>query len=786
MAAYALLVGISEFVDPRLAKLNAPKSDVEAFANVLRDPARGGFDSVVTCIDQELQAIRDQLAALLDDRNPDDMVLLFYSGHGIMTKGQRLFLATGQTSFDRPQARSLAAVEMRDMLEQTRAGKQVVILDCCHSGAFVDGAKGVAQTVTGDTFSSDNAEGQYVLTATDALQFAYDATGALRESEVAPSLSRFTGWLVDAIGKGEAAPDKDRITLDAVFDYLSRRARVEAAGMTPKRFVKRNSGEMVIAKNPAAQPAKLPDEVIAQLDSKDWQVRRDAVVALGKLAEQPDVRALAEKAVVARIGAERDVDVREAMLTLLRRLGTAPPEPRSEVPSPTRHGGMPASTSRLAKWGSLAAGIVVLVLGGSYGLVSLRSGDTPTVGADAAVEQAQQQAAQADAARQAEAQAAQQREAEATRQKEAEAAKQREAEAAAARQREAEAEAARQREADAAQKTAIMEIQRELMLTGFYSGAVDGTLGRATIEALIAFQKRAGLPANGKADDATLEKLKQVVAAQAAARSEVASLTPAQTARARAAEAARRREDQLRDNPGSEFKDCAECPSMITVPAGSVTMGSATSESGRDRDESPQHRATIAKNFAVGKYEVTFAEWDACAADGGCNGYRPPDEGWGRGTHPVVNVSWNDAQSYIGWLRRKTGKPYRLLSESEWEYAARANTVSAYYWGARAGSTMAKFSAGDGTAPVGSYVPNSFGLYDMSGNVSEWAVDCLNRSYGGAPTDGSAWTTGDCDLRALRGGAWNSSPDNLRSANRDWDATGFRVNRNGFRVARGF
>jgi formylglycine-generating enzyme required for sulfatase activity len=311
----------------------------------------------------------------------------------------------------------------------------------------------------------------------------------------------------------------------------------------------------------------------------------------------------------------------------------------------------------------------------------------------------------------------------------------------------------------------------------------------------MAFQTRARLPATGKADDMTLARLKQISAAAAArqAGTDVASVTPG---RAAAPDTARRQTHE----PGSEFKDCAECPAMIALPPGSFTMGSPISESGRDRDEGPEHRVTIPNALAVGKYEVTFAEWDACVADGGCKGYQPPDEGWGRGNHPVVNVSWTDAQSYIQWLRNKTRQPYRLLSEAEWEYAARANTVSAYYWGARAGTTSARFngstipvgsfaparpSPASGTVPVGSYAPNSFGLYDMSGNVSEWAEDCLNRNYDGAPDNGSTWKTGNCDLRALRGGAWNSGSDNLRSANRDWDAIGFRVNRNGFRVARG-
>jgi formylglycine-generating enzyme required for sulfatase activity len=251
------------------------------------------------------------------------------------------------------------------------------------------------------------------------------------------------------------------------------------------------------------------------------------------------------------------------------------------------------------------------------------------------------------------------------------------------------------------------------------------------------------------------------------------------------------RDRRARDNPGTEFSDCTNCPVMISVPAGTFMMGSVP-RTGLDalfgsdsRDEQPAHNVTIASPFAVGKFEVSFAEWDACVADHGCNGYRPPDEGWGRGNHPVVNVSWNDAQTYIAWLRAKTGKPYRLLSEAEWEYAARGATVSDFYWGATENRAFGKYNSSDGTAPVGSYRSNPFGLYDMAGNVNEWIADCNNDSYNGAPPDGSPWMTGKCSLHGIRGGSWTSPAANLRSANRDWDASGFRVNRNGFRIARG-
>ena len=337
MGAHALLVGISQFDDPKLAKLNSPQSDVEAFASVLKDPARGGFDSVTVSIDQDVLTIRDKLSFLMDGRSADDMVLLYYSGHGIVAKGQRLYLATGQSSFDRPQARSIATNEVRDLMEQSRAGRLVVILDCCHSGVFAEGAKGAeAPAMTDSTFGdATGAEGQYVLTATDALQYAYDGAGALREAVTnGPVLSRFTRWLVDGIGKGEASPFDEQITLDALYQYLCRRARSEQAGMTPQRFVKRGSGEMVIAKNPAGKQLALPDELIARLDSPDWKVRKEAVGELGKLAKQPNMTPLVKKAVLDRVSIDRDVDVREAMVRLMQQLGLAQPDRVAPEPEP--------------------------------------------------------------------------------------------------------------------------------------------------------------------------------------------------------------------------------------------------------------------------------------------------------------------------------------------------------------------------------------------------------------------------------------------------------------------
>jgi formylglycine-generating enzyme required for sulfatase activity len=247
-------------------------------------------------------------------------------------------------------------------------------------------------------------------------------------------------------------------------------------------------------------------------------------------------------------------------------------------------------------------------------------------------------------------------------------------------------------------------------------------------------------------------------------------------------------------NAGESFRDCAGCPEMVVVPAGSFTMGSPASELGHRNDEGPQHRVALPKALAVGKYEVTFAEWDVCLADGGCGAYRPHDEGWGRGNRPVIYVSWNDAQSYVSWLSRKTGKQYRLLSEAEWEYAARAGTTTAYYWGSEVGQKQAnglfdvQSWAHARTAPVGSFPPNGFGLYDMLGNVWEWVEDCYHYNYAGAPSGGEVWTGGGCSAlgRVQRGGSWDNVPTGLRSAERVWNPADIRANYGGFRLARTF
>lgn len=242
------------------------------------------------------------------------------------------------------------------------------------------------------------------------------------------------------------------------------------------------------------------------------------------------------------------------------------------------------------------------------------------------------------------------------------------------------------------------------------------------------------------------------------------------------------------------FKECPDCPMMMPIPAGSFVMGATLADPAKadiwSEPSLPPRGVTIAPGLALGVYPVTFAEWDACRDDGGCKDYFPYDESWGRDRRPVINVDMDNVQAYLRWLNGRTGKHYRLPSEAEWEYAARAGTTTGFWWGEAIGSGNANCigcgSEWDGkrTAPVGQFRPNPFGLYDMAGNVYQWTEDCWHENYVGAPTDGSAWLAEGCKFRVVRGGSWNGALSNLRVSFRARRGIGNQVPHLGFRVAR--
>jgi formylglycine-generating enzyme required for sulfatase activity len=234
------------------------------------------------------------------------------------------------------------------------------------------------------------------------------------------------------------------------------------------------------------------------------------------------------------------------------------------------------------------------------------------------------------------------------------------------------------------------------------------------------------------------------------------------------------------------FRDAAFAPELVVIPAGQFMMGS-TEDSGYE-SERPQHRVTIGRRFAIGRYPVTFDEYDRfCEARGQ---EKPGDLGWGRGRRPVIMVGWEDARNYLRWLSGETGWAYRLPSEAEWEYACRAGTTTRYSFGEAITPKDANYHDSElgRTSVVGAYPANAWGLHDMHGNVWEWVEDDWHKNYQGAPRDGSAWkdteATPNPRVCVLRGGSWNNKSGNCRSAYRSMrDANGLNANR-GFRVAR--
>lgn len=252
--------------------------------------------------------------------------------------------------------------------------------------------------------------------------------------------------------------------------------------------------------------------------------------------------------------------------------------------------------------------------------------------------------------------------------------------------------------------------------------------------------------------------------------------------------------------PGAPFRDCDACPEMVEVPTGTFMMGSPLGETDRNRNEGPQ-RSVAVERFAASTYEVTFGEFEACRAAGGCANANPKSETrdamWTMDQQPVVNVSWHDAMAYVDWLNTQVeGSPYRLLSEAEWEYAARAGSQTAFSTGDSITSESANFNGQrsyNGSArgpylrrpmPVGSYAPNAFGLYDMHGNVAEWVADCSSNTYAGYPSNGLAVTLSDTCSRGVRGGHYGHIPSYVRSARRDAQPESRKDDTLGFRVAK--
>ena len=329
----------------------------------------------------------------------------------------------------------------------------------------------------------------------------------------------------------------------------------------------------------------------------------------------------------------------------------------------------------------------------------------------------------------------------------------------------------------------VAEARSALQQLGFIANASRGGDDEILADAIKRFQAKAGLTPDGQLTASLLAVMRVTKTQFAALPVPGKPAVPGIGA------------GPLEHEVGSTFKDCENCPEMVVVPAGRFLMGAAKGEKGRQAAEEPQHEVTVAAPFAISEFEITFDEWEACALEGGCANYRPQDSGWGRGRRPVIYVSYDDTKAYIEWLRQKSGKAYRLPSEAEWEFAARAGTSTPFAAGETLAPTQANFDASNlpgtrkqgtyqgTTVEVGTFPANPYGLHDMEGNVFEWVEDCANKNHAGAPADASP-RGGDCSRRVAKGGAWYYEAEFARPSARMSFPKGSRLNVIGFRVAR--
>ena len=635
---FALLLGNDQYNDEQFGPLTVPGNDVKALKAILEDPTVGGFDRVDILLNASLEKIMAAMGDLFAEKNKDDLLLLYFSGHGALDRAGQLYLAVNQTQFKKLSSTAVWASIIKNEMNNSRSRRQVLILDCCHSGAFgrdSSGAKSAlgAEVINETTFDV-KGYGREILVSSAATQLSWEGDKVIGETDK----SLFTHYLVEGLNSGKAAVKGDQeITVGQLYEYAYAKVVNAAANMTPQRWVDKLEGSIIIAKNPHPQVKEIPlaQKLLAALEDDLPYTREGAVRELGRFisGKNKDLANAAIDKLKSMLDTERDIYVLKAIEKLV-----------SAYPDPT---------------------------------------NTKTV-------------------------------------------------------KQAEKKKQDFSESQQEKKQAQINVFRPEILKSHCDNIIE--------------------PAKNN----TEQKWKSLFFVMLAG--VLLSLGIVF-------------QDAL--------KDGSKGPEMVVISKGKFRMGDIQGNGGKD--EKPLHQVNIKHPFALSKYPVTFDDYAVFVKDKGKR--QPDDEGWGRGNRPVINVSWEDATAYAQWLSDQTGEVYRLPSEAEWEYAARAGTETIYWWEDEIGVNNANFYgsgsewSGKKTSSVDSFKSNPFGLHDMSGNVWEWVQDAWHENYKGAPEDDSVWEGGDDSFRVLRGGSWNSLPADVRSAARGRGPRGFRGFDIGFRLA---
>jgi formylglycine-generating enzyme required for sulfatase activity len=699
MNKYAILIGNGSFPDePTLNNLRCPLLDVVGLEKVLKTEARGNFNEVGVLKDYRYHDIAYSLNKVLHQANRDDLVLVYYSGHGKPSKSGQLYLPSFNTEVSLLSSTALGLNKVYEFINDSTCQKIILILDCCYSGVAGRGFKGDLDS----KLKQMNAEsrGTYLITASTAIQVAVENP----EDEY----SLFTKHLIGGLETGAADKEGDGIiTIDQLYQYVHDQVLAENKNQQPTKTSQGERGGLVIAKS----GYDLREEVISKIRPRLLELSQQEDAFIGVLSDTVAWINLLESQLSS---------LQKQKYALLKKLLDHSLTPMSFI----------IAWQGLNQASPLVADDIKIIE-----KVDLSDQESVNKIEDKPVEKKQ------------------------------------------IANDEVKPRPAEINEKNKQKKSFLHKKYFSPLLIFIIIGGIALYINSA--DDLVPPPNKA--PAMAK----TAEPEEY---AQTAIEKNTANITA--------------------KNPSDSFE-----PEMMTIPAGNFMMGSSDTNKLADDDEKSQHQVTIAKAFAIGKYEVTVGEFRQFVNDisyqteaekqGGCYIYK--NEKWmiikgysweklgfkQTEQHPVACVSWNDAQAYVEWLSEKTGKAYRLPSEGEWEYAMRAGTTTDYYWGNTIDCAKANYGGGNcnlgKTTTVGAYPANAWGLHDMAGNVWEWTMDCWHENYKSAPVDGIAWLAqqkGDCDRRGVRGGSWFSNPRNLRSAYRGRSDTIVAVDYLGFRVAR--
>ena len=775
----ALVVGNGAY--EQAGALRNPVNDANDMAAALRGL---GFE-VILGLNLDREGFYDKLATFADASHSAEAALFFYAGHGIQADGAN-YVAPVDVALTNTLALKRGAIELGTVLQQMRGETNLVFLDACRNNPLA--ATGTRGEGRGLARIEDARRDTLIAFATEPGGVADDGDGRN---------SPFTAALLDHIGRpGETVPDMLTSVTATVLERTAERQKPWVTQSLTRKFYFAPGEAPLAGTAPAPDASPLPSRESAALNAD--RVFWESVERGGTASGYEAYLEAFPSGLYAALARDRLEEVGDGGAV----------SPSAPVPAP-----VPSGSDHAALESGLGLDRAARVALQS-GLNSLGFDAGPADGAVGprtrrAISSWQSakgyEATSYLTEEQAEALIAAGREARDRAEREA-------------AEREEHAGRDRDDAAFAAARRSDTASAYEVYLSLYPSGAHASEAARLRAAREAADREREDRAARAR-DDAAFAR---------ARRSDTVSAYDGYLSAYRSGahvSEARRLRDAAADRErvpavGDVFRDCPHCPEMVVVPSGSFMMGSPASEEGRYDDEGPRRRVTIGLPFAVGVHEVTRGEFgrfvSATGRSMGNSCWIWEGDEWkersGRGwrnpgfsqtdSHPVVCVSWNDARAYAQWLSRETGESYRLLSESEWEYAARAGTATRYWWG-NSSSSQCRYANGadassgldwgiacdDGysrTSPVGSFEGNSFGLRDVHGNVWEWVQDCWNDSYAGAPGGGRAWESGDCSPRVLRGGSWSGSPRYLRAANRSRIDSGFRDYVAGFRVARTF